>query len=74
LKNNNGRFIEIDCPQQDNGYDCGLFVLCFTDTITEYVLKTSKVEGCNYSNIKTVVSEKRNSLLNIIYKLQKSKE
>ncbi|KAG7208651.1 hypothetical protein KM043_014856 [Ampulex compressa] len=25
------RFIEADCPQQANGYDCGLFVLCVAD-------------------------------------------
>ncbi|XP_041347488.1 sentrin-specific protease 8-like [Gigantopelta aegis] len=29
------QFIEMDCPQQQNGYDCGLFVIA----ITEYLCK-----------------------------------
>lgn len=27
----------IDCPQQDNGYDCGMYVLAFTELIAQHL-------------------------------------
>ena len=45
LEKTNGRFAEMDCPQQENGYDCGLYVHCLTDIISEYILETHKVNG-----------------------------
>ncbi|XP_031844910.1 sentrin-specific protease 8 [Nomia melanderi] len=66
----NKKFLEPNCPQQDNGYDCGLYVLCLTDIITEYVLKTGRVSGCDYSQTKSFVSKKRAQLLHLIDELK----
>ncbi|KAH0564399.1 hypothetical protein KQX54_011883 [Cotesia glomerata] len=37
-------FKNVQCPQQDNGYDCGIFVLCFTDAILEHLESSPSVE------------------------------
>ncbi|KZC08124.1 PREDICTED: sentrin-specific protease 8-like [Dufourea novaeangliae] len=66
----NKKFIEPDCPQQDNAYDCGIYVLCLTDIVTEYVLKTGKLSDCNYSQAKNLVSTKRTQLLNLINEIK----
>ncbi|XP_014213354.1 sentrin-specific protease 8 [Copidosoma floridanum] len=74
LDGGKGQFIEVDCPQQDNGYDCGLFVLCFADVIAEHVLRTGKVDSCNYDRVKSFVHTKRRALLALIEKLKGNHE
>ncbi|KAK9302695.1 hypothetical protein QLX08_005416 [Tetragonisca angustula] len=59
-----------DCPQQDNGYDCGVYVLSLADVITKHVLKTGRIDGCNYNQIKKLVHAKRTELLNLINDLK----
>ncbi|KAJ8669082.1 hypothetical protein QAD02_000341 [Eretmocerus hayati] len=72
LENGNGQFVEVKCPQQKNGYDCGLFVLCFTDVIAEHILEASQIEGCNCESVQSLVSRKRESLISLIHKLKES--
>ncbi|KAK1137499.1 hypothetical protein K0M31_002005 [Melipona bicolor] len=69
-KDESNKFVDIDCPQQDNGYDCGVYVLCLADVITKHVLKTGRIDGCNYSQIKKLVHAKRTELLNLINDLK----
>ncbi|XP_051153899.1 sentrin-specific protease 8-like [Leptopilina boulardi] len=66
----NGTFIEVNSPQQENCYDCGIYVMCITDILTEYVTKHSKVKGCDLENVKRLVSEKRNNLTELINSLK----
>lgn len=64
------RYIEMDCPQQNNGYDCGLFVLCLADLISRYILKGLKISDCDCSVITEMVSKKRMELLGLIQDLR----
>ncbi|XP_003702376.2 sentrin-specific protease 8 [Megachile rotundata] len=66
----NKKFVEADCPQQDNGYDCGIYVLCVTDVIIKHVLQTGKVEGCDCREVKKLAESKRMQLLNLINELK----
>lgn len=72
--NGSSQFVTVECPQQENGYDCGLFVLCFADVIAEHILKTSKIEGCVYNNVKSLVYNKRRSLIALINTLKQPKQ
>lgn len=67
----NKRFVEVDSPQQNNGYDCGVYVLCLADIITNHILKNERVDGCNYDQIKELVHTKRTELLNLINDLKR---
>ncbi|XP_076637063.1 sentrin-specific protease 8 [Colletes latitarsis] len=64
------KFFESECPQQDNAYDCGIYVLCLTDIITENVIKTGRVDECDYSKAKDLVPTKRTQLLHLINELK----
>lgn len=74
LDRNSGHYIEVECPHQENGYDCGLFVLCFSETVGEYLVqgRGDKIEDCKYDNVKKLVSEKRRSLLSLIDRLRRT--
>ncbi|XP_072744826.1 sentrin-specific protease 8 [Anoplolepis gracilipes] len=64
------RYIEMDCPQQNNGYDCGLYVLCLADIISKNILNGLKIWDCNYSIVTEMVSKKRLDLLGLIQDLR----
>lgn len=64
------RYTEMNCPQQNNSYDCGLFVLCLADVISKYVLRASKITNCDCSVVTKMVPQKRNDLLRLIYDLK----
>lgn len=64
------RFVEADCPQQDNGYDCGLFVLCLTDVISEHAIQYSKIASCEYSGVQDLVKQKRSRMIDLIDSLK----
>ncbi|XP_076765830.1 sentrin-specific protease 8 [Xylocopa sonorina] len=66
----NKKFVDVDCPQQDNGYDCGIYVLCLADVITEHVIKTGGISGCDYGQVKKLTYSKRTKLLHLIYDLK----
>lgn len=72
LRKEVGKFVEISCPQQENCVDCGLFVMCISDVLTEHVLKKSQIHGYNLDTVKRMVSGKRESLLELIKTLTAS--
>ena len=67
----NKRFVEVNSPQQDNGYDCGVYVLRLADIITNHILKNENMNGCNYDQVKELVRTKRTDLLNLINDLKR---
>lgn len=67
----NKKFVEVNSPQQNNGYDCGVYVLCLADVITNHILKHERIDGCNYDQIKELVRTKRTELLNLINDLKR---
>ncbi|XP_053972777.1 sentrin-specific protease 8-like [Hylaeus anthracinus] len=66
----NKKFVEADCPQQDNPYDCGVYVLCLTDVVAENVSKTGRVDGYDYDQAKQLTRTKRAELLHLINELK----
>ncbi|KAG5335833.1 SENP8 protease, partial [Acromyrmex heyeri] len=70
LEKQERKYIEMDCPQQNNNYDCGLYVLCLADIISRHAIKNSKVSDCDCSIIPEMVSKKRSDLLKLIYDLK----
>jgi len=70
LRKKEEKYIEMNCPQQDNAYDCGLFVLCLADIISKHVLQTLKMDNCDLSEVIKMVSQKRSDLAKLICKLK----
>ncbi|XP_003490142.1 sentrin-specific protease 8 [Bombus impatiens] len=66
----NKKFVEVDSPQQNNSYDCGVYVLCLTDVIINHILKNERMDGCNYNQVKKLVHAKRAQLLGLINDLK----
>ncbi|XP_043595064.1 sentrin-specific protease 8-like [Bombus pyrosoma] len=66
----NKKFVEVDSPQQANGYDCGVYVLCLVDIITNHILRNGRMDECNYDQIEELVRTKRTDLLNLINDLK----
>lgn len=66
----NKKFAEPNCPQQDNGYDCGIYVLCLADVIVEYAMKMGTLNSCDYNRTKKLVPTKRVELLELIDELK----
>ncbi|CAH0564323.1 unnamed protein product [Brassicogethes aeneus] len=58
------------CLQQNNGYDCGIHVLCNTENLSHFALHYNKIDGCPLIEAK-VVGHKRLEILDIIENLQK---
>lgn len=56
---------EVDCLQQNNSYDCGIFVLCHADQVCQTFMRSGSV-----TEIKRVkpakINTKRSELLEII--------
>lgn len=67
----NKKFVDMDSPQQDNGYDCGVYVLCLADVIARNVLETGNIIECDYNYAKKLVQTKRTVLLNLINDLKR---
>lgn len=64
------RITDVSCPQQDNGYDCGIYVLCFVDKIMENLLQTDTINNCEFSFFRKLAGTKRSDLLNLIHELK----
>ncbi|XP_044000897.1 sentrin-specific protease 8-like [Aphidius gifuensis] len=69
--NNNGIFINAKCLQQKNAYDCGIFVLCFTELICQKLLtkQCDNIKDCDTSDVVNYVSSKRNDINELIESL-----
>lgn len=65
-------YVEISSPQQNNGYDCGLYVLCVADVAIEHILEKSNVLKCLYITVPNLVLKKRDELLSLIYSLREN--
>lgn len=64
------RYIEMECPQQNNGYDCGLFVLCLADLLSKYIVRGLRIRDCDCNVVTEMVSKKRMELLGLIHDLR----
>lgn len=70
LEKSEKRYIEMNCPQQNNSYDCGLYVLCLADVLSRYAITNSKVSDCDCSIVAEMVPKKRTDLVKLIYDLK----
>lgn len=66
-------FKEIQCPQQNNSYDCGIFVVANAEIILRHLELNSEVLKCNLEVVKSLVITTRLKILQLIDKLS-SKE
>ncbi|XP_020284089.1 sentrin-specific protease 8-like [Pseudomyrmex gracilis] len=68
--NQQSMYVEVSSPQQNNSYDCGLYVLCVADVAIEYILENSNLIKCLYTTVPNLVLKKRDNLLSLIYSLR----
>ncbi|XP_046435722.1 sentrin-specific protease 8 [Neodiprion fabricii] len=61
-----GSYLEVDTPQQSNGYDCGLYVLCTTELVAIHAASKSQVKGCDFLGLEALVNGKRKHLIELI--------
>ncbi|KAG5895421.1 hypothetical protein JTB14_037580 [Gonioctena quinquepunctata] len=64
-----GKFENVPCLQQNNGYDCGVHVLCNTEQLASYAAHYRRIRGCPKLVYDNVVA-KRWEILEIIEKLK----
>lgn len=64
-----GRFEEGSTLQQNNGYDCGIHVLCNTEQLASYAGHYGRLKGCPKITPEQV-QRKRREILSIIDKLK----
>ncbi len=57
-----------ECPQQENGYDCGLYVLCITEQLCRHIAG-DPAESLHAKVTKTTVVNKRKELKSLILAL-----
>ncbi|CAO1390072.1 unnamed protein product [Diamesa serratosioi] len=62
------RYINQQCSQQDNTFDCGIHVICNIDNIIEHIVETGSVSGVSMVNYDSI-NNKRDDLLKIIEQL-----
>lgn len=58
-------FENVKCLQQNNGYDCGIHVICNVDVISNHVVKHLKVNGAHQVK-NQVIRFKREEILDVI--------
>jgi sentrin-specific protease 8 len=61
-------FQRVDCLQQNNSYDCGIYVLCHADLVCKTIMKSKSLKDVKKLNCKTVTT-KRSELIGIIQSL-----
>ncbi|KAL8594739.1 hypothetical protein ACOMHN_051685 [Nucella lapillus] len=64
------KFVEMDCPQQTNGYDCGMYVMCVAEHLCRELCECYNVPLWEVITEKSV-SLKRQQLLKLIFDLAK---
>ena len=68
LKLSREKIEQVECLQQNNSYDCGIYVLCHADSVCKAIMKSNSLNGIKKINYKVVLS-KRSELLDIIKSL-----
>ncbi|CAG9788717.1 unnamed protein product [Diatraea saccharalis] len=64
-------FVNKECLQQSNGYDCGIHVICNTERLADWAHKYGQIESCDML-YKINPSVKRKEIINIIHNLSDS--
>lgn len=72
LKLSSEKIEQVECLQQNNSYDCGIYVLCHADSVCKTIMKSKTLKGIKKICYKTVLS-KRSELLDIIKSLENTK-
>ncbi|XP_046969235.1 sentrin-specific protease 8 [Vanessa cardui] len=65
-------FVDKECLQQNNGYDCGVHVICNTERLATHAQNHQEINSCEMS-VKINPNIKRKEILGIIHNLSKSK-
>ncbi|CAF4931061.1 unnamed protein product [Pieris macdunnoughi] len=61
-------FVDKECVQQSNGYDCGVHVICNTERLAEYARSHRQISSCDMTfSINTTA--KRKDIISIIQNL-----
>lgn len=58
-------FITVDCLQQNNSYDCGIYVCCHADLVCKTIMKSKSLKDIKKLNCKSVTT-KRSEIIEII--------
>ncbi|CAH2092922.1 unnamed protein product [Euphydryas editha] len=64
-------FVDKECLQQNNGYDCGVHLICNTERLARHGQKHGEINSCDMS-FKINPNIKRKEILAIIHELSKS--
>lgn len=62
-------FQRVDCLQQNNSYDCGIYVLCHADLVCKTIMKSKSLKDVKKLNCKSITT-KRSELIEIIKSLK----
>ncbi|CAG4956095.1 unnamed protein product [Parnassius apollo] len=71
-KNGTINFIDKECEQQSNGYDCGIHVICHTERLAHWACSHGEIGSCDML-VKINPNLKRKEIMNIIQKLANTK-
>ena len=58
-------FNQVDCLQQNNSYDCGIYVLCHADLVCKTIMKSRSLKELKKISYKSV-TVKRSEIIGII--------
>lgn len=64
------RFENVSCLQQNNGYDCGIHVLCNSERLASFACHYGRIRGCPKIT-HDMVTQKRWEILEIIEQLRR---
>ncbi|CAG4951958.1 unnamed protein product [Colias eurytheme] len=65
-------FVDKECVQQSNGYDCGIHVICNTERLAEFARSHREINSCDMM-MRINPSSKRKEILSIIHNLASSR-
>lgn len=71
LKCDTAEMVNVDCLQQDNSHDCGIFVLCHADLVYQQIAKSATISSLKKLSPKKV-SSKRSEVLQIVQNLSEA--
>ncbi|XP_059052758.1 sentrin-specific protease 8 [Achroia grisella] len=72
LSNGSINFVDKECVQQSNGYDCGVHVISNTESLAEYAHKHGQIRSCEVL-VKVSPIVKRRHILSVIKSLANTK-